>query len=89
MKKKMFVAMSLAGFFVFASCGGSPLDVCTQIQQERCYDADKNGEPETVQICDGEHWETSMDCSEQWDAEGNPVNDVCAMSKEEANCVKR
>lgn len=81
--------LSVGVIFLTVACGGSPLDVCSAIEKERCVDEDEDGIADIVQICDGEHWEDNMDCSEQWDADGNPINDKCAMDGEEAICVQR
>jgi hypothetical protein len=70
-------------------CGGSPLSVCNQAHQERCYDEDSDGIPEIVEICDGSHWNKVMDCSEQWDPSGESIQDKCVIINNEAKCVSR
>jgi len=75
-------------FLAVVACGGSPLDVCSVIEKERCFDEDGDGIPEVAQTCDGEHWDDDMDCSEQWD-DGNPINDKCVTEGGETKCVKR
>ena len=92
MKEIINTILSVLVGFVFlttVSCGGTPMPVCSAIEKERCFDEDGDGTTEVVQICDGEHWEDNMDCSEQWDADGNPINDKCVMDGEEAVCVAR
>ena len=76
-------------FLAVVSCGPTPMPTCNVIEKERCFDEDGDGTAEVVQICDGENWEDNMDCSEQWDADGNPVNDKCVMDDDEAICVQR
>jgi hypothetical protein len=79
----LFLLNSLLG------CGGSPLSVCNQTYQERCYDKNSDGIPEIVEICDGKHWNKVMDCSEQWNSSGELIRDKCVVFDNKAKCVSR
>lgn len=75
--------------FSMVNCSGSPLAVCNRIHQERCYDKDGDGIADVAEICDGEHWNKIMDCSEQWGADGEEINDKCVMIDNSARCKSR
>jgi hypothetical protein len=95
MKSVFYVLLFFLGtigllfFFNAFGCGSTPLSVCNQTQQERCYDKDSDGIPEIVEICDGSHWNKVMDCSEQWNSSGESIQDKCVIIDNEAKCVSR
>jgi hypothetical protein len=77
----------LSLFVISVGCGAAKYPRCAIMHQQSCIDIDGDDVAESAALCDGEYWMPAMDCSEQWNSNGDHIDLDCEIQDGYAVCV--